>query len=735
MYKTTCLSAALFCITGAFAQQDVPPNPGLTIRSSTQEVVVDMVIHDRHGKLLKKLQPGDLTLFEDGVPQKILSFRLVNGNELRRQDSAAASKSKKQESAAPQPAGVYPLRTMNLVCMVFHDLNPEVRPWALQGALEFLKNELRPNTYIGIFALDDRGLHPMAPFTNNRAMLVRGIQAAAAGKSPAMNNASDLFATMSLAQSLAVQPPSSPGAPAPANPAGSVPNPNSIALTNAAGSQLDASFTMNDYYNNPLGRQSTHYDRVVAIRELRSFGWLISQLAPMPFRKTVFLISPGISRPDSELDYWKKMVDAANAASISFYALEAPSDGPQRSPMTASTVALNQAAQSSHDVVERAPEANLGEAMDRAQSPDMARYAVTTANVHAMLVDLAESTGGFLITNTSQKNLERIMDDVETHYELTFRPANETFDGRFHKIEVKPVSDKLRVEARNGFFAIPAKDSAPIPASELAGLRALNTTPLPHAFDYHADPLRFRGKDGSVEIVVAFDIPVKNLKLTAQPGAQQHRMHASLLALVKDSKGQVVDEFTSDTPREVKDADLASVLAARMTAEHHVTLAPGQYKIETAVIDWESGNASTRVSSIDCPAAAGPDLSTVALVERVDDLKGNSDPDDPLEYLGKRIAPALYDELSADAKPSVFLRVYPDPANPEKPRLRAQFLLNGRLLADRTSDLPAPDASGSIPVLVQPAARVGTNELRVVVLQGAAMSGVQGLRYIVAATK
>src|ERR1035441_4238165 len=171
-----CLALALVLSAAAQAQQTAPANPGVTIRSSVQEVVVDIVVHDRHGKLVKKLDPRDVTLLEDGVKQELRSLRFVSGREIRQDEPVSAPK------GTPQTAPINPLQTMNLVCMVFHDLNPEVRAWALDAALEFLKNELRPNTFIGVFSLDDRGVHPMSAFTNNRAALVNAIQLAAKGE-------------------------------------------------------------------------------------------------------------------------------------------------------------------------------------------------------------------------------------------------------------------------------------------------------------------------------------------------------------------------------------------------------------------------------------------------------------------------------------------------------------------------------------------------------------------------
>ena len=725
-----CLVLAFALSAAAQAQQGTPANPGVTIRSSVQEVVVDIVVHDRHGKLVKKLDARDVTLLEDGVKQELRSLRFVGGREIRQEDSAG-----KPKGATPQPAPLTaplnPLQTMNLVCLVFHDLNPDVRTWALEAALEFLKNELRPNTFIGVFSLDDAGVHPMSAFTNNRAALVNAIQLAAKGKIPSLGSSPQVFAAMSLEQTLSFQPPAPPaqaGAQAAATASGSA----SVDFAKAHGSELDASAVLNDVVNNPLGRQSTHYDRVVAIRELRAFGWLIEQLSKMPFRKTVLLVSPGVSRPASEMDYWKKILQTANAASISFYALETPTTGPaQGSAASAARTAQEQV--SGLSKAQGQPANSLSAQADRSQEFDLVGYTLATANVHATLVDLAEGTGGFLITDSSQRMLERIMDDVQSHYELTYRPATEGYDGRFHKIEVKLASPDLRVEARSGYFAVPSKgDRAGASPAELAGLRALSTTPLSHAFDYRAQALRFRGENGAFEMAVAFDIPLKNLAATQGAGAK-HRFHVSLLALVKDANGQVVDQFSYDRTWQVPDAELNSAQTGSLIEQHYFTLTPGRYTLETSVVDWEGGRSSSGVSPVDGTPREGPDLSTIALVRGVNKVNGPPDKADPLEYEGKRIVPAVSTDLDAGATPSVFFRVYPDRANSAEPRLRAQFLLDGRVLADQVAELPAPDASGSIPVLIQPAARSGSNELKLTVVQGNATSGTQELRYTIAA--
>jgi VWFA-related protein len=712
---------------GAFAQE---PEQG-RFQTSVREVVVDVVVHDSHGKLLKKLNSKDLALYEDGVRREIRSWRLVSGQEVRREEAAPAAPAGK----VPLPAArttLSPVQTINLICLVFHDIGPESRAQAYQAAHDFLDSELRPNTIIGVFSLDDRGLHPAARFTTDRAALLQAVQKAATGHSPSLGSSRELFSALGLEQNLAIQPP-----PLPAQ-AGASP-PNTTIVLNApdlatVGASLDASSAVGDDAStvalNPLGRDTPHEARVVAIRELHAFNWLVDQLRQMPFRKTVVLFSPGIYRPVDQRDYWKTMIAKANAAGINFYALEVNGVS-QASPTLGANAGLRRAGQLS--ATQKATDgSSLASMAQHSEQDNIADNAIESANTHAALVNLTEDTGGFLVTDSSKRMLTRIMNDAETRYELTYTPAWETYDGRFHKIEVKPVREGLTVEARSGYYAVPVRaDGSPISPEDMAGLRALNTTPLPREIDYRAQALHFRSPQGPSQLTLALEIPLANLAATPEPAEKKLRLHASLLILVKDSSGKIVEQIGGDSPMDAPQGEPGSARPGRLTFGRPVTLAPGHYTVQTAVVDWQSGRVGANQFQVDCARQQGPELSTIVLVRRVEDVQGAS-PGDPLEYQGKRIVPSLASALEAGATPSVFFRVYPDRSNAAKLRLHAQFFIDGSLLADQSSELPPPDASGSVPVMIQVPARPGEHELRLTLYQGSATSA-QNIRYSIAA--
>jgi hypothetical protein len=117
-------------------------------------------------------------------------------------------------------------------------------------------------------------------------------------------------------------------------------------------------------------------------------------------------------------------------------------------------------------------------------------------------------------------------------------------------------------------------------------------------------------------------------------------------------------------------------------------------------------------------------------------VKGKVDPANPLEFQsspteGKRVIPELTTGLAAGATPYVFFVVYPDPSIADKPKIQAEFWVGGQLLAKQVADLPAPDATGAIPMVINTAAKPGNCELRITALQGRSSSA-QNLKYSIA---
>ena len=108
----------------------------------------------------------------------------------------------------------------------------------------------------------------------------------------------------------------------------------------------------------------------------------------------------------------------------------------------------------------------------------------TRANYQMTLARLADSTGGFLITNTNDLRapMRRLAEDIQSYYEISYAPEIKKYDGAFHKVVLKVASGDLRVQSRSGYNAFPislnSSGTAPVPY-EIPLLAALNSPELP----------------------------------------------------------------------------------------------------------------------------------------------------------------------------------------------------------------------------------------------------------------
>jgi VWFA-related protein len=685
-------------------------NPDVVIRSSAREVLLDVVVRDAHGHLVTNLKPEDIAVYEDGVRQDVRAFRLVAGSEVRIEDERQAAEAK--ATAAPAAAGslaarppVNPLRTVNMVCLILNDLDTCTRALAFEAARKFVDTELRPNTFIGIFTLDSTGLRPVFPFSNNRDRLLKAVQLASSNQLPAMN-----VGSAAMLNGLSTQ----------------------VGVT-ALGSRGSG--------DDPLGSQhDMTFAATQGLREIDALKGLIGQFGSLPFHKTVLLLSNGLTRPPDQLEYWDSMIRSAIGGGVTFYAVDAhgmtaPGDPCFYDPMAASSAMLNYAAslsaqQGSTSQERLMPPAgqigNLGpptlttRTMEQAHQDDYVKFAVSSANPQEAIRELAERTGGFLIANTNNVDqlLSHVMEEVDTHYEIAYPPKSERDDGHFREIEVKLARTGLRVETRSGYFAVPDSGAHPLTPEEMAGLRALDTQPRPHAFDYLSRVYRFGDSGAKGQYAIAFEMPISNLTATPQAAAHQRRLHASLLALVKNADGEIVDRVSKDIPSEVSDDHWDTVRWELMTYQRAVNLPPGRYTVETAVVDHEGNRASTGVVQIENRPQGGIGLSDLTLVRRVEDLATPADPADPFEYASKRVLPFVTTNLLTGAKPFVYFVVYPEPGNAAKAVLRVRLMKEGRPVTTLRPDVPAPDASGGIPMIMTLPSKPGTYEVRATVTQG-----------------
>jgi hypothetical protein len=347
---------------------------------------------------------------------------------------------------------------------------------------------------------------------------------------------------------------------------------------------------------------------------------------------------------------------------------------------------------------------------------------VRTSDTQASLRQLSEGTGGFLIANTNdfRKPFQQLVENLDTHYQAVYHPASAKYDGRLRKIEVKLARKDLEVDSRTGYFAMPdLKGSGPLTPVESTGLAVLNADPRPHSFDFHVGAYHFQRDAGGTRGTLAFELPGTKLGASADPARKIHKFEVSLFALIRDSNGDVVDKYSLDQPYYIADANLAATRASALTYTHPIDLPPGHYTVETAIVDREGSQATAETSAIEVPAPPkGLGISSLVVVEHVEPAKDQADAADPLTFKGRHVIPMVQATVNPANKRFVYFVVYPDKSNTEKAKIHIEFKTGGQVFAEQTTDLPAPDASGTIPMFVAAVPRPGTCELQVTALQG-----------------
>lgn len=704
---------------GAPAAQDSQA----VIRTGVAEVLLDVVVRDRRGRLVRNLKPEDLEIYENGARQEVRAFRLA-GVERRRSEKAepAAAKAK----AAPAQARPMPLRAVNLLCFVFHNLDPVNRTRALRMAESVLSEDLPPNTLAGVFTLDDY-LTPVGAFTDQKMDVLEAVRQAFSGRSLDFEQASvavlsanpNMF-TVEVLVSMA-----GPATTATVTDRVTGGEVSKIVVPRAEVAMAPGANAL----RGDRARERVDMAHVSGSRAMDQLEVMVSQLSKLPGRKSVVLVSGGLLTT-GDPDAFGKLVEKANAANITVYSFD-PTELDETTDTQAAKIALSQVAAVSRTQSSLNP--SLQERRQQSRQGDALEVAVRSSDLRAALREMAEGTGGFLVANTAEfrKPFQRVLEEMEAHYEVAYRPGDLKLDGRLRTIEVKSKRKDLIVESRTGYFALPPKpDGGGLAPHEVIGLAVLGREPRPAELDFQAGFYAFGGGGGRRDVALAFEVPGKSLGVAQDAARGVANAHVSLMGLVKDASGEVVEQFSVDSPYEFALANVGAMQASRITHAQSLRLAPGHYTVEVAMMDRGGGKMGVKALELEVlEAPRGLAVSTPILVQRVEETAGAGGDGDPLVYQGKRVVPLVTPAVEGVSQPHVYFVVYPEKNRPEKPQIQVEFFVNGQRLAAQAAELPPPDEKGAIPMMVSAAMRPGLCELRITAIQGEAKA-TGSVRYV-----
>jgi VWFA-related protein len=251
------------------------------------------------------------------------------------------------------------------------------------------------------------------------------------------------------------------------------------------------------------------------------------------------------------------------------------------------------------------------------------------------LISLSDETGGLAIVNAGdlRGGLARIVLDNSRYYLLGYRSDSAKWSNRFVKIDVRVKRPDVTVRARRGF--LPADPKAVSRAREVdakAGtspaLKAALSRPVPVGdlpFRVFAAPFRAAGSNGSVLLAIEIDGP--SLRFREADGRFNEKLEVSIVAA--DEKARVRGEDRQEFDLKLQPETYERVRRTGVRLLSRLTVPPGRYQIHVGAYETTGGTTGTVPYDLEVTdsAKAGFGLSGILLTSSIDPLvTANPDP-------------------------------------------------------------------------------------------------------------
>lgn len=168
LMRRSFIAAAFILVCSAAMAQSVGPLPPLTANIDVNIVNVDVTVTDENGEPITGLRMDDFEVYEDGQPQKITNFYVIERSVIRRQ---ATDGTNSQSS----PAEGEQFRRKVFLVVDNNYIDKVQRDRALNKVEQFMEKSFGGD-YEWSVAMIGHGLTTVQPLTNDKALLRAAIQ-------------------------------------------------------------------------------------------------------------------------------------------------------------------------------------------------------------------------------------------------------------------------------------------------------------------------------------------------------------------------------------------------------------------------------------------------------------------------------------------------------------------------------------------------------------------------------
>src|SRR5262249_19194004 len=350
---------------------------------------------------------------------------------------------------------------------------------------------------------------------------------------------------------------------------------------------------------------------------------IVNSMSRLPGRKAVLFFSEGVAIPPNVQQHFRSVVNAANRANVSVYAVDAAGLRAE-SGLQAARDEINARSRRRMDTLDRTMN-NSGPLTQRPKQNEN----LPKSNPESGLSQLAQQTGSAFIggPNDIPSKLKEIDEDLGTYYLLTYSPTNKNYDGKFRNISVKVKRSGVDTLARRGYYAVPPTGSSPMFYYEAPPLALLGGSARPKDFPLMVNSLNFpeTGRVGLTAVEV--EVPTGAFTFTPDSEKKVYGSDFSVVVLIRDQSKQVVEKLSHHYALVGPLKSLDSVKKGKILFYREANLPPGKYEVDAVAYDALSAKASVNRCSLEIPVASEYDLrlSSVTIIQRAEQMKEKTD--------------------------------------------------------------------------------------------------------------
>jgi len=610
LIKRVCASALILSFANLLAapirRLSAQQGP-VTIRARAAEVLVDAIVTDKRNRLVPDLKTEDFTIYENGVPQKVLSMRLARitpGPTVREAPRPAETAAPPVPVAAPQVEPPAQIPNLTIVLLDYSTTQFQNQKLVQDASVKYVEERLRPNDLMAVFVLSS-SLRFLTDFTGDKAVLLAALRskdvmgtATAAEKASLAEGIADARATLGP-QTPATMTVTGAGAAA----AGA-----SMAAGGSARGAVMLAARIEDQF---IALQSS-LDKKLTRGILTAIRAIALGTAQIEGRKSLILFSQGFVVGEALEEELHAVVDVANRSRLAVYSID--------------TKGLESGWQASEGNRSLIPQNELSAVADKSQRDRMKAVGGETVFDRAIqagsdqqesaLRFVSNETGGFLIRNTNDLGigLKRVDEETHGYYMLSYQPSIANYDGKYRQIRVEVRQPGLTVRARTGYYAIPTGFELLSP-EEFQLFQAARSSGAAAPLFVRAGNFREGGNRYRVPVVL--EIPARSVRFEQIGKISSAKLQ--VIGLLRDADRNLVARFGGRVQYNASEAEQKALQSGNISLLNTVESAPGAYTMEIVVKDLTSGVASYREQGLNLreqtPEFA---LSTVLLAKNVD---------------------------------------------------------------------------------------------------------------------